>query len=199
MRPGTRPSVLPPRVAGGHVGGDLAGEGGLALLGEGAHATRLLTLPPVAPGAHGQAGAGIELVEYVAPFVRRIEGGVDDREIAHLPHGLGAIGRFGDHGAELDDPHLAPVLLNDPDTLEMAVRRDPSLYLDPVEPRTEQLANQLLFSWKLNPQTVFFAGYSDAWLGEESVDLVLYAFAHARPRSAALLFPVVLLVIVLPE
>jgi hypothetical protein len=51
------------------------------------------------------------------------------------------------------------------------VRRDPALYLDAVEPRTEQLANQLLFSWKLNPQTVFFAGYSDAWLGEQSVDL----------------------------
>jgi hypothetical protein len=56
-------------------------------------------------------------------------------------------------------------------TQYLDVRRDPALYLDPVEARSEQLANQLLFSWKLNPQTVFFAGYSDTWLGEESIDL----------------------------
>jgi hypothetical protein len=32
-----------------------------------------------------------------------------------------------EHGAVLDDPQLAPVLLNDPAALEAAVRRDPSL------------------------------------------------------------------------
>lgn len=51
------------------------------------------------------------------------------------------------------------------------VDRDPTLYLDPVEARTEQLAQQLLFSWKLNPQTVVFAGYSDTSVGDASLDL----------------------------
>jgi len=51
------------------------------------------------------------------------------------------------------------------------VRRDPTLYREPIDARTRQLGNQLLFSWKLNPQTVFFAGYSDTFLGDQTVDL----------------------------
>lgn len=44
------------------------------------------------------------------------------------------------------------------------VRRDPTLYLDPVDARVRDLANQLLFAYKINPQTVFFLGYSDGYL-----------------------------------
>lgn len=51
------------------------------------------------------------------------------------------------------------------------VERDPSLYGFPVERRNQDLLNQLLLSYKLNPQTVLFLGYSDAAAGDERVDL----------------------------
>jgi hypothetical protein len=41
------------------------------------------------------------------------------------------------------------------------ISRAPDLYLFPVEPRTRRFFSQYLFSFKLNPQTVIFAGYSD--------------------------------------
>ncbi len=56
------------------------------------------------------------------------------------------------------------------------ITRTPDLYRFPVEARTKRLFSQFLFSFKLNPQTVFFAGYSDnssaAGATRESVDLV---------------------------
>ena len=55
------------------------------------------------------------------------------------------------------------------------IERTPELYtaLDPadVEPETERLFTQLLFSYKINPQTVFFLGYSDNSLGSQRIDL----------------------------
>ncbi len=51
------------------------------------------------------------------------------------------------------------------------IDRDPSLYDDEVDAKTETLFSQLLFSYKLNPQTVFFLGYSDSALGDEEIDL----------------------------
>jgi hypothetical protein len=42
------------------------------------------------------------------------------------------------------------------------IERNVWLYDDPLtDPKTETLASQLLYSYKLNPQTVLFAGYSD--------------------------------------
>jgi hypothetical protein len=41
------------------------------------------------------------------------------------------------------------------------LHRNPELHADPVEERTRRWFNQLLFSYKLNPQTVFFLGYTD--------------------------------------
>jgi hypothetical protein len=41
------------------------------------------------------------------------------------------------------------------------ISRDPELYLYSVPPRTRRFFSQYLFSYKLNPQTVLFAGYSD--------------------------------------
>jgi hypothetical protein len=38
-------------------------------------------------------------------------------------------------------------------------------YADPVNPETQTLFTQFLFSYKVNPQTVFFLGYSDSSLG----------------------------------
>ncbi len=45
------------------------------------------------------------------------------------------------------------------------VERDPSLYGFAVEPQTETLFTQLLFSYKLNARTVLFVGYADNQLG----------------------------------
>ena len=53
------------------------------------------------------------------------------------------------------------------------VSRDPSLYLDEVSAAEEELFNQLLLSYKINPQTVFFVGYSDSAMGlDAGVDRV---------------------------
>ena len=41
------------------------------------------------------------------------------------------------------------------------IERDPDLYTFPVDERTRRLFQQYLFSYKLNPQTVLFVGYSD--------------------------------------
>jgi hypothetical protein len=41
------------------------------------------------------------------------------------------------------------------------VSRAPELYVYRVDARSKRLFSQFLFSFKLNPQTVFFAGYSD--------------------------------------
>lgn len=51
------------------------------------------------------------------------------------------------------------------------VARDPSLYLDPVASKTKTLFTQFLFSYKLNPQTVIFVGYSDNYLGMPGIDI----------------------------
>ncbi len=45
------------------------------------------------------------------------------------------------------------------------LEQDPALYGFPVRDQTETLLSQLLFSYKLNPQTVLFVGYSDNALG----------------------------------
>jgi Domain of unknown function (DUF5916)/Carbohydrate family 9 binding domain-like len=41
------------------------------------------------------------------------------------------------------------------------ISRDPTLYTFEVEPRSRRLFGQYLFSYKFNPQTVLFLGYSD--------------------------------------
>lgn len=55
------------------------------------------------------------------------------------------------------------------------IDRTPGLYVtqDPadVDPRSEHLFTQLLFSYKLNPQTVIFVGYSDNALADRTYDL----------------------------
>jgi len=49
--------------------------------------------------------------------------------------------------------------------------QDPTLFASPVEPSVEDLFAQLLFSYKVNPQTVVFVGYTDARTGREGVPL----------------------------
>ncbi len=40
-----------------------------------------------------------------------------------------------------------------------------------VDARSRTWFNQFLFSYKINPQTVFFLGYSDNYLGDEQIEL----------------------------
>jgi hypothetical protein len=50
---------------------------------------------------------------------------------------------------------------------EQDIARNVSQYLNPLtDASTESLATQLLYSYKLNPQTVIFAGYSDSQLDD---------------------------------
>jgi Domain of unknown function (DUF5916)/Carbohydrate family 9 binding domain-like len=51
------------------------------------------------------------------------------------------------------------------------IEREAGLYLSEVDPESQSLFNQLLFSYKVNPQTVLFLGYSDSYLGDQSIDL----------------------------
>lgn len=53
----------------------------------------------------------------------------------------------------------------------LEVDRDPSLYNREVPAESEDLFNQLLFSYKVNPLTVLFLGYSDTYVGETGIDL----------------------------
>jgi hypothetical protein len=47
------------------------------------------------------------------------------------------------------------------------IERNVAVYLNPAtDARTESLASQLLYSYKLNPQTVLYAGYSDSQLDD---------------------------------
>jgi hypothetical protein len=51
------------------------------------------------------------------------------------------------------------------------VERDPALYASAVPAASEDLFNQFLFSYKINPLTVLFLGYSDTYVGTPEVDL----------------------------
>jgi hypothetical protein len=51
------------------------------------------------------------------------------------------------------------------------VTRDPLLYRFPVDHKSKDLFTQFLFSYKINPQTVFYLGYSDSSSGDDRVDL----------------------------
>ena len=53
-----------------------------------------------------------------------------------------------------------------------AIARNASLYTFPVDSRSRQVFVQYLFSYKVNPQTVVFAGYTDSQIGDDSIDLL---------------------------
>lgn len=56
-------------------------------------------------------------------------------------------------------------------TQHVDVRQDPTLYTFAVDDRDQSLNNQLLFAYKINPQTVFFLGYSDGWFAVDQDEL----------------------------
>ncbi len=49
--------------------------------------------------------------------------------------------------------------------------RNASLYTFSVDARSRDVSSQFLFSYKINPQTVLFLGYSDSYLGGEQIGL----------------------------
>jgi hypothetical protein len=51
------------------------------------------------------------------------------------------------------------------------IDRNPGLYLDQVDSKTKTLFTQFLFSYKINPRTVLFIGYSDNHLGYNGIDI----------------------------
>ena len=50
------------------------------------------------------------------------------------------------------------------------VERNQAVYVDSVDARSKDVGRQLLYSYKINPQTVFFLGYSDQLLDEDALD-----------------------------
>jgi Domain of unknown function (DUF5916) len=83
-------------------------------------------------------------------------------------------------GGELFEAHLSQLRLVYQFDVRTAVRaivqrtditREPGLYTFRVEPESERVFSQLLFSWKLNPQTVLFLGYTDTRQGLRTIDL----------------------------
>lgn len=88
--------------------------------------------------------------------------------------------RFTQGDTELSDAHLTQLRLVYSFSTRCFARaivqyldlsQDPTAYPEPVEATTQTLFTQLLFSYKLNPQTVLFLGYSDNRLGVEDISL----------------------------
>ena len=50
--------------------------------------------------------------------------------------------------------------------------RNKSLYIRPVQARSKELTTQLLYSYKLSAQTLFFLGYSDAGFQNDSLNSI---------------------------
>jgi hypothetical protein len=50
-------------------------------------------------------------------------------------------------------------------------RYNVSNYLTPIEPESKQFFTQLLFSYKINPRTVLFLGYSDNYFGAQDYSI----------------------------
>ena len=50
------------------------------------------------------------------------------------------------------------------------IERNLDVYVDPEFEREKDIGRQLLYSYKLNPQTVFFLGYSDRYVDDDSLD-----------------------------
>jgi hypothetical protein len=51
------------------------------------------------------------------------------------------------------------------------IKRNTTLYEDEVDARTKDLFTQLLFSYKVNPQTAVYVGYTDGYAGTEEYGL----------------------------
>jgi hypothetical protein len=50
------------------------------------------------------------------------------------------------------------------------VERNQAMYFDEIDENSQDIGRQLLYSYKLNPQTVFFLGYSDRHIDDDDLD-----------------------------
>jgi hypothetical protein len=50
------------------------------------------------------------------------------------------------------------------------ITRNPALYVDEVDTQTRGLGGQLIYSYKVNPRTLFFAGYGEGDFEDDSVE-----------------------------
>jgi hypothetical protein len=48
--------------------------------------------------------------------------------------------------------------------------RNQDVYIDEVDAESKDVGRQLLYSYKINPQTVFFLGYADHYVDEDNLD-----------------------------
>ncbi len=67
---------------------------------------------------------------------------------------------------------FARAILQYTDTLKKVRLYDPILNPDPIQPRESQLLTQLLVSYKVNPQTLVYIGYSETRTNEDTTDLI---------------------------
>lgn len=49
------------------------------------------------------------------------------------------------------------------------IERNPAVYVDAIDAEDREVGRQLLYSYKLNPQTVFFLGYSDNHVDDDAL------------------------------
>jgi hypothetical protein len=50
------------------------------------------------------------------------------------------------------------------------VEKNQAMYIDEIDEHSRDVGRQLLYSYKLNPQTVFFLGYSDRHIDDDDLD-----------------------------
>ncbi len=50
------------------------------------------------------------------------------------------------------------------------IERNQAQYIEITDTRERDVGRQLVYSYKLNPQTVFFLGYSDEYIDNDSLD-----------------------------
>lgn len=50
------------------------------------------------------------------------------------------------------------------------IEKNQAMYLDEIDEHSREVGRQLLYSYKLNPQTVFFLGYSDRHIDDDDLD-----------------------------
>lgn len=50
------------------------------------------------------------------------------------------------------------------------IKRNPDVYLEPTDAREKDIGRELLYSYKLNPQTVIFLGYTDRFIDDDTLN-----------------------------
>jgi hypothetical protein len=120
---------------------------------------------------------GLGKIRSLQPGITANLGGRGDLQLSYIDETLSRDGGEVYH-AQLADVRLA-WQFDLRQRLRLAVQagrteRDPRLNARPGQPagdrETSDTGTQLVYSYKFNPRTVFYAGYSDSYIGSDSVD-----------------------------